>query len=113
MATKTLGTNGNNTLTAISAAAGRTTAASDLIEGNFANISAADLATIQEAILNDKVNGNPIYPGGLVREGLLYVPNRGVLKVLPGDWIGVDATGWPILVSANAIASGSTSWTHS
>ena len=98
MATKTLGSNATNTLTAIP----------------FSNsISAADMATIQESILNDLVNGNPIMPGAFSNQGLLYVPNRGILQVLAGDYVAIDATGWPILVSANAIASSSTSWTHS
>ncbi len=108
MATKTLGTNATTTLAAISAATGSRDA-----PGNFGEISPADFATIQERILNDKINGFPKYPGALSKEGLLYVPNRGVLQVLPGDWVGVDASGWPILVSAHAIAFGSTSWTHS
>jgi hypothetical protein len=98
MATKTLGTNATTTLTALSFQRG--------------GLAAADIATIQQDILNDLVNGNPIWPGAFSSMGLLYVPNRGILQVLPGDYVGVDATGWPILVSANAIASGSTSWTH-
>lgn len=114
MATKTLGTNANNTLTAV----------------QFSKaLSAADLATIQQAILNDMSidsgqaanaapSAKPILPGGFSASGLLYIPNRGVLQCLPGDWIGIDANGWPILVSANAIAGGAapsavTSWTHS
>ena len=114
MSTKTLGTNGTTTLTAIAAASGGSTV-NELIPGNFANISATDFATIQEAIKNDKINTFPRAQYALTRSGLLYVPNRGVLQVLPGDWIGVDATGWPVLVGANAIASVSpaSSWTHS
>lgn len=73
----------------------------------------ADLALLQLQIKNDLVNGNPVWPGAFSQDGLLFIPNRGVLKVLPGDYVGVDATGWPILVSANAIASGSTEWAHS
>ena len=44
------------------------------------------------------------------KQGLLYIPNRGVLQVLPGDWVGVDNYGWPILVSSFSIANGP--WTH-
>lgn len=99
MATKTLGTNATNTLTALPFQRG--------------GLLPADIAIIQEGILNDLINGNPVYPGAFSSMGLLYVPNRGILQVLPGDYVGIDATGWPILVSANAIASGSTSWTHS
>lgn len=113
MATKTLGSNNNNTLTAL-----------QYVHG----MVAADLATINAAILNDgqgsggnvyaAPSAKPIWPGAFTTDGKLFVPNRGVLRVLPGDWIGVDANGWPILVSANAIAGGAapsavTSWTHS
>lgn len=100
MALGTLGTNGTNTLTSFI----RST-----------NTSAADIAALSNSIKNDQINGRPIYPGAYMTNGLLYVPNRGVLKVFRGDYIGVDATGWPILVAAAAIASLSpaTSWTHS
>lgn len=51
-------------------------------------------------------------PGGqFSKQGLLFVPRRGVLKVLPGDYVGVDPYGWPILVSAFSIANGP--WSHS
>jgi hypothetical protein len=70
----------------------------------------ADMATIENAIKDDQ-NINLPAPGqgnwGYSRNGMLYVPNRGVLKCLPGDCIMVDVTtGWPILVSARALAAG-------
>jgi hypothetical protein len=40
----------------------------------------------------------------------LEVPGRGILKVLPGDVVAVDSTGWPILVSAASIAYAGTQW---
>lgn len=44
--------------------------------------------------------------------GLLTVPGRGVLKVLPGDYVAIDmATGWPILVSGNAVSYPGSLWT--
>lgn len=95
MATKTLGTNANNSLTALPMGGA---------------LSAADIAAISNAVLNDLINGNPIWPGAFAQTGLLFVPNRGLLKALPGDYVAVDNTGWPILVSANAIANGA--WTH-
>lgn len=105
MATRTLGTNAANTLTAVA------------FSPAPATLSDADLATINAAILDDQNVAQPqaslIGTGGFVRQGLLYVPNRGFLKVLPGDYVGIDASGWPILVSAFAIAYGSTSWAHS
>lgn len=41
--------------------------------------------------------------------GLLYLPgNRGVIQCLPGDYVMIDpVSGWPIMVSANAVAGGS------
>lgn len=98
MATVTLGSNATNTLTALVASG---------------NLAAADVNAIQNVIKDDQISGNPIYPGAFSHSGLLYVPNRGVLKVLPGDYVAVDAFGWPILVAGGAISYASTSWTHS
>lgn len=101
MATKTLGTTATTSLTAILYAAGG------------AGLLAADMATIRANIKDDQTNTQPIWPFGFDPSGLLYVPNRGVLKVLPGDFIGVDTqTGWPILVSKLAAAS-NPAWVHS
>lgn len=95
MAVSTFGTNANSSLTAL------------LSSGAMA---AADVAAIALAIKNDLVNGLPIYPEAFSQKNLLYVPNRGVLQVRPGDWVAVDSQGWPILVSANSVANGP--WTH-
>lgn len=124
MATKTLGTNATTTLTAVQWTPG---------------MSAADFASIANGILDDgavfsaggsvpnttpnlmahspATSRGPI-PGAFTQSGILTIPNRGQLRVLPGDWVGIDANGWPILVSSVAIAGGSgafsaTSWTHS
>jgi hypothetical protein len=102
MATKTLGTTANNSLTAVEFAT---------------SLLAADVATIQQGIKNDKIaaaGSHPIYSGDAFSlNGLLYVPNRGVLQVLPGDYVAIDNNGWPILISADSIAYGSTLWVHS
>jgi hypothetical protein len=91
MATLTLGTAATNTLAALLFSQ---------------TMTAADLAALQLAIKNDQINGAPVYPGAFAANGLLYVPNRGVLKVLPGDFVAVGSTsGWPILLSANAASS--------
>ena len=95
MATTTLGTTANNSLTSLIAAGA---------------MLPADIAALANAILNDKINGNPIFPGAYSQTRLLHVPNRGILKVLVGDYVGIDASGWPILVSANSIAHAA--WTH-
>lgn len=73
--------------------------------------SQADVALIAANILDDKNVAHPIYPGAFQHNGLLFIPNRGSLKLLPGDYVAYDSTGWPILVSANAIAGAS--WVHS
>jgi hypothetical protein len=95
MATSTLGTTANNSLT------------SKLFGGA---LSAADIAAIANIIKDDTTGLHPIFPGAFAQTGLLFVPNRGVLKVLPGDYVGVDSQGWPILVSKNSIANAA--WTH-
>lgn len=70
----------------------------------------ADLATIAQSILDDINPAHPIVPGSFTYAGRLWIPGRGSLIMNPGDVVAVDATGWPILISAAAIASGSTSW---
>ena len=97
MATGTLGTTANNSLT------------SKLFGGALAT---ADIAAIANAIKDDQNNLKPIWPGAWAQTGFLYVPNRGVLRMLPGDYVAVDpATGWPIMVSARAAAA-NPQWVH-
>ena len=112
MATATMGTTATTSLTALQA------------PGSYINLVGvafgvtaldADIATINQLIKDDQ-NINLPAPGagqwGWSRQGQLYVPNRGWLKVLPGDYIAVDTqTGWPILVS-NRAASANPSWVH-
>jgi hypothetical protein len=69
----------------------------------------ADIATINNLIKDDLNNLHPIVKGAF-RNEILIIPNRGPLLVLPGDYVFVDANGWPILVSAHSIATGG--WTH-
>ena len=73
-------------------------------------MAAADAASIRLGIKNDKYPLQPVF-GRFERNGLLYVPHRGVLQMLPGDYVGFDSTGWPILVSAVAAATAA-AWTH-
>lgn len=81
--------------------------------GYGSGMSAADIASIALAIKNDQINGQPIFPQAFSANGILYVPNRGQLKMLPGDAVAVDPhTGWPILISKLAFAAGG-NWTHS
>jgi hypothetical protein len=65
----------------------------------------ADIAQIAANIKNDQVNGGPIVPGSFSRSGWLFVPNRGKLLVQPGDYVVYGSTGWPILLSAAAVAA--------
>lgn len=72
-----------------------------------------DVATIQQLIKDDLNPAQPINlsTGGWSRAGMLFIPNRGFLKCLPGDVVCVDAaTGWPILLSRRA-ANTAASWT--
>ena len=96
MATVTLGTTANNSL-------------SPALKW-LSTDAPADFAAMCAAIKDDQNVAHPVMPPAFTREGLLYVPNRGYLKMLPGDYVGVDSQGWPILVSANSIANAA--WTH-
>lgn len=98
MATRTLGSTAQTSLTAIA-----------WING-FASNTPADFATMLLSVKDDLNLAHPIWPGAIGDNGFLYVPNRGYLRVLPGDYIGVDSQGWPILVSANSIAN--SNWVH-
>jgi hypothetical protein len=95
MATSTFGTTANSSLTALLTSR---------------NMAAADIAAIANAIKDDLNVAHPIYPGAFSSLNQLYVPNRGILQILPGDFVGVDSQGWPILVSANSIAN--STWVH-
>lgn len=100
MATKTLGTTANNSLgTAI-----------QFLPGYGSGMAGVDIGSMSNAIKNDLINGRPVVSEAFSANGLLYVPNRGILKMLPGDWVGIDSQGWPILVSKNSIANAA--WTH-
>ena len=75
-------------------------------------LSWADLATVQDAIKDDLNVAHPVLPNYFVREGLLFIPNRqAAIKILPGDVICVTSRGFPILISADEVANG-TSFTY-
>ena len=79
----------------------------EFLPGYGSGMATADIATICAHIKDDQNVSHPLIPNSFGSNGLLYVPNRGVLKMLPGDWVMVDpTTGWPILVSKYAVASG-------
>jgi hypothetical protein len=88
-----LGTNAANSLTALVWNPG---------------VSQADVATIN-ALIKDDVNATHPLSGGFIREGLLYVPNRGgaPLQLRPGDVVALDATsGQIILLTAYGLSAG-------
>jgi hypothetical protein len=64
----------------------------------------ADIASICNGIKND-LNTPDGCKGAFANNGILYVPNRGVLKLRPGDWVALTSTGFPILLSAAAVAA--------
>jgi hypothetical protein len=100
MALLTGGTNANSSLSAL------------LITRSDATTDIQNKALVSAGILDDLNVAHPIYPGAFMQGHMLYVPNRGVLRCLTGDYVMFDATtGWPILVSARAIAAGP--WAHS
>lgn len=76
-----------------------------------ADFSQTDIGNLAALIKDDQNPAHPIWPGAFENNGLLYIPRRGFLQVLPGDYVGVDANGWPILVSKNSIAG--SGWSHS
>jgi hypothetical protein len=97
MATQLLGTNANNSLTAL--------------VWNGVATAAADVRAINQIILNDYNARHPVAQisgsGGFVKEGLLYVPNRGSLTLNPGDVVALDATsGQVILLTAYGLSAG-------
>lgn len=107
MATKTAGTKLTTSLTAI--------------QWQPAGISAADLATINNAMRNPTVGafGASVTGAtgcGRLENGFLFLPDRGnqqvtdPIQLQPGDWVMVDGAGWPIVVP-NSIFG--TSWQHS
>lgn len=95
-------------------------------------VAVADIATMQALILDDgtfpaggtrannlvtadrqAANTQGQIPGSFINNGRLYIPNRGWLQLVPGDWVAIDNTGWPILLSELAMANGgSGNWRH-
>lgn len=97
MATGTLGTNSTTGLTSIT----------------FGPMSpVADVAAIAALIVRQGAGFRTgIVPGGFAKSGRLQLPGkRGVITLEPGDVIAVDHNGWPVVVSKESIADGSSSW---
>ena len=101
MATSTFGTSATTSLTGLK-----------FLPGYGSGMAAADIASINNAIKFPNAAGQVGGGGSFSASGRLFLPAaKGVIRLDPGDWVAVDAaTGWPIVVSAQAIASGP--WTH-
>ena len=103
MALLTLGTNATNSLKAV------------VFNPSSGVMSDSDLAAFNALIQPNYGGANP--NSGLLgtyveRSGQFWVPRHGWIKVEPGDYLCVDqTTGWPFLLSKNAVASGP--YTHS
>lgn len=112
MTIRTLGSNANNSLSAI--------------QVGINDVIPADLATMLNQLRGDPPGylapgGGAVAPTSTVRprlaqayvkNGVLYVPNRGVLQLRNGDWVAWDTTtGWPIVLSNDAATNGP--YTHS
>jgi hypothetical protein len=127
-------THGTTSLTAVTAASGPPVSqiqVGDLVLGigvalgTFVTVVAAAGATLtlSQAIASNttgvrlafvRLSGGVVdiaSSGGLTAQGQLFIPNRGILKVLPGDVVAVDNSGWPILVSGQTIAYAGSQWT--
>ena len=99
MATKTAGSKATTSLTAL--------------VWQPSGMNTTDLATLNADILNQVV-GSPQGKRAWIENGILFLPDgRGQIQLTPGDYIAVDALGWPIVIPVGNMASVSSSWTHS
>jgi len=96
MAVGTLGTNANTSLVSITWKP---------------MVAVADVTSIASHILGQANPTHPISPGAFSNAGRLKFPGRqGYVLLLPGDVIAYDHFGWPVFVSSESIAEGSSSW---
>ncbi len=118
MATRTLGTNANNSLT------GFVVGFNDLITADVAtlnlgirgdppgygawnNVQSTGLVQQGANVTNTIGTVRPRVNQAYVRNGYLIIPNRGRLTLKNGDLVAFDGTtGWPIVVSGDAVANG-------
>jgi hypothetical protein len=117
-------THGNTSLTAITRVSGAALAqvhVGDLVlgdgiaPGTFIQVTGGSTtATLSQATVSSTAGVKIIIarpgPPALGAEGLLVIPKRGILKVLPGDFPALDNTGWPILVSGASVGYAGSDW---
>lgn len=110
MATATLGTAATSTLTAIRFVYG------GVLPADFAAIAAAlkhdthNPGSTQSTLGPGVTGPQPPMGQAFSPSGTIVIPNRGTLVLFPGDYVAIDGTGWPIVLSARAAASAS--WVH-
>ena len=80
-----------------------------LISSTSVQLSVAATASASVRVIF--VRGMKVRPHLSLVDGKLMIPGRGYVKVLPGDVVAIDNTGWPILLSAETIAYAGSLWT--
>jgi len=95
VATKTLGTNANNSLTAV-----------QCLTNGGNGLADADIATIASGIKDDLNPAHPVLAGAFSKDGLLFIPRRGFLQLQTGDVVATDGFGNVILVTSYSITNG-------
>ena len=102
MALRTIGTAATTTL------AGFVVGVNDLIP---ADVAAADIAILNDQMVASAPFAAKQWGAGYSQTGTIMIPNRGQLRLYPGDFIAWDSqTGFPIVISA--LAAAAASWVH-
>lgn len=70
-------------------------------------LTPADIATLANTVLNDRVPAQKLtdmkVPGAFTGYNELVIPNRGNLRLYPGDWVATDISGAMILLPSHAV----------
>ncbi len=86
----------------------------DIPPGTFvASVTSGTAVVLSQAATGsnaERVAFVAVSSADLNRNGQLFIPNRGILKILPGDVPAIDNLGWPILVSGASIAYAGSQW---
>lgn len=91
--------------------------APDIPLGTFVQsvASAGATVTLSQAATGSNSGENMIFArfrtAKFSENGLLEIPNRGIIKVLPQDVVAVDVTGFPYLIPQSAIGFAGSVWT--
>ncbi len=80
-----------------------------LISSTSVQLSLAATASASVRVIF--VRGMKVRPHISLVDQKLMIPGRGYVKVLPGDIVAVDNTGWPILISGASIGYAGSLWT--